>query len=255
MKVIILAGGLPSTISDEKNGIPKPMAEIGGRPILWHIMKLYSYYGYNEFIICGGYRVEMIKDYFQNFYIYQSDITIDLQTNEITIHRKKTEDWRVTVIDTGLESSTAERIRQVESYIDTDDFIVTYGDCISNLEVPNPVSIHLNHKPLATMVVAKPTGRHSVLSIDEESGLLNRVDTNGGDAWVNASCYVFSRRIFSELGKGELNEQFMEKVAAKEQILTYKHHGFWSPVETRRDSYALECMWEAQKAPWKVWRD
>ncbi len=258
MKVIILAGGLPSTISDVKNGIPKPMAEIGGRPLLWHIMKQYAYYGFHEFIVCGGYKVNIIKEYFKDFYIYQSDITVDLASNDIIIHNKRTEDWKVTVVDTGLESTTSERILQVKDYVKGEDFFVTYGDCLSNIEFSEMVKLHREKDSFITMAVAKPTGRHSFLSIGEDDVLRGQANAGENDeqqAWVNASCYIFSANAVEALSGEELNEAFMKKTAGLKKVQTYRHHGFWRPVETMRDSVALETMWEEGSAPWKVWEN
>lgn len=280
MKVIILAGGLPSTISDVKSGIPKPMAEIGGRPLIWHIMKLYAHYGFRDFIVCGGYKVNIIKEYFKDFYIYQSDITVDLASNEITIHNKRTEDWKVTVVDTGVESTTSERILQVKEFIGDEDFFVAYGDCLSDIDFDEMLRLHKERNSFITMAVAKPTGRHSVLSIREDDVLMSKHGSNiMGEpsnnsapssmtdcvgqkgalypdvAWVNASCYIFSHKALESLSGEELNETFMEKMAEKEQVHIYRHEGFWRPVETMRDSVALEEMWEETKAPWKVWEN
>ncbi len=258
MKAIILAGGLPSTISDVKSGIPKPMAEIGGRPLLWHIMKLYSHYGFCEFIVCGGYKVNIIKEYFKDFYIYQSDITVDLASNEIIIHNKRTEDWKVTVVDTGVEATTSERILQVKEYVKGEDFFVTYGDCLSDMDLAEMLRLHKERESFITMAVAKPTGRHSVLSIGEGDVLLDKRNSNLSKqdaAWVNASCYIFSDKALESLSGEELNEVYMEKMAEKESVHIYRHEGFWRPVETMRDSVALEEMWEAANAPWKVWEN
>lgn len=276
MKAIILAGGLPSTISDVKSGIPKPMAEIGGRPLLWHIMKLYSHYGFREFIVCGGYKVNIIKEYFKDFYIYQSDITVDLASNEITIHNKRTEDWKVTVVDTGVEATTSERILQVKEYVKGEDFFVTYGDCLSDMDLAEMLKCHKERNSFITMAVAKPTGRHSVLSIgdgdvllskrnrnltgtveddDNYAAAMKRQDAQQDSAWVNASCYIFSDKALESLSGEELNEVYMEKMAEKEPVHIYRHEGFWRPVETMRDSVALEEMWEAATAPWKVWEN
>ena len=256
MKVIILAGGLPSTISDVKSGIPKPMAEIGGRPLLWHIMKLYSHYGFREFIICGGYKVNIIKEYFKDFYIYQSDITVDLASNEITIHNKRTEDWKVTVVDTGVEATTSQRILQVKEYVKDEDFFVTYGDCLSDMNFNEMLQLHREKDAFLTMAVARPTGRHSVLNIGIGDVLLGKgtaKNIGNDDAWVNASCYLFSAAVMDALSGEELNESFMEKMAEQKQVQIYRHGGFWRPVETMRDSVALEEMWEEGSAPWKVW--
>ena len=258
MKVIILAGGLPSTISDVKNGIPKPMAEIGGRPLLWHIMKQYAHYGFSEFIVCGGYKVNIIKEYFKDFYIYQSDITVDLASNEIIVHHKRTEDWKVTVVDTGLESTTSQRILQVKDFVKDEPFFVTYGDCLSDIDMWQMAQLHKEKDSFITMAVAKPTGRHSFLSIGEDDVLLGKKEAElsaAEQAWVNASCYIFSVNAVEALSGEELNEAFMKKTAEKEKVHTYRHHGFWRPVETMRDSVALETLWEDGKAPWKVWEN
>ena len=261
MKAVILAGGLPSTISDVRSGIPKPMAEIGGRPLLWHIMKLYAHYGFREFIVCGGYKVNIIKEYFKDFYIYQSDITVDLSSNEITIHNKRTEDWKVTVVDTGLEATTSDRILQIKEFVKDEDFFVTYGDCLSDMDLVQMAKVHKERNSFLTMAVANPTGRHSVLSIGEDDVLvsksINKQEKNDADcaAWVNASCYIFSSKAMDALSGEELNEAFLEKMAERENVHIYRHKGFWSPVETMRESVALEEMWEEGIAPWKVWEN
>ena len=177
MQVVILAGGQRSTISNEQEGIPKPMAEIGGKPMLWHIMKSFSAYGLNEFIICGGYKVDMIKEYFMDYYIYQSDITVDLKTNTVEIHRNRTEDWKVTVVDTGLYSSTGQRVARIKEYIDGDTFIVASGDCLFDIDVNRMIAYHGEQGKTATMAVARPTGRNEALDIDE-AGLIKKIQRN-----------------------------------------------------------------------------
>lgn len=252
MKVVILAGGQKSTISNEQEGVPKPMAEIGGKPILWHIMKNFAAYGMNEFIICGGYKVDMIKTYFMDYYIYQSDITVDLQTNTVEIHKNRTEDWKVTVVDTGLYSETGLRVAQIEKYIQEDIFIVSYGDCLSNINLEEMVAYHKGHGKIATMAVAKPTGRNEVLGIDEDGYLCGNCGGSGNDqAWINACLYVFNRKIFDVLnGNYSMNRLLKEKLANQGQLMTYKHHGFWAPVETHHDRFNMENLWNAGIAPW-----
>lgn len=251
MQVVILAGGAKSTITDEMEGIPKPMALIGERPILWHIMKYFSTYDCKEFIICGGYKVNQIKDYFQNFYIYQSDITVDLQTNQIEVHKNKTEDWKVTVVDTGVEATTSERIFKIHDYISEDAFIVVYGDCLSDISVENLINQHIENQKAgmqATIVVTRPTGRNQIMSIDGQEQQYTQ-------AWVNACIMVFSKEIFS-LGlnqKDELEHTVIEKLVSKNQIAYYRHEGFWTPVETNRDRVNLEQKWNSDNAPWKKW--
>ena len=197
MKVVILAGGMKSTISNEQERIPKPMVEIGGKPLLWHIMKHFSEYGITEFVVCGGYKVDIIKRYFMDFYIYESDITVDLENNFIKIHKNKTENWKVTVVNTGLFSETGQRIRLIEKYID-EDFIVTYGDCLSDIDIHMLIKTHRREKKIATIALVKPTGREQLLPFDPK-GELHYDDSyvkNCEQAWVNGDCYVFSKEIF-----------------------------------------------------------
>lgn len=258
MKVVILAGGQQSTIADEREGVPKPMAKIGGQPLLWHIMKQYSHYGYHEFIICGGYKVNTIKDFFADYYIYQSDITVDLADNTVTIHKKITEDWKVTVVDTGLYATTGQRIGRIEKYIEEDAFIVTYGDCLSDIDVEDMVNTYKEKEKVALMAVARPTGRNVLMPIDGEGRLENLLNSRltENQAWANACTYVFDRRVFYYLqGNYELDKQLFLSLADKSEIVTYKHAGFWCPVETRRDKTELEGLWNSEMAPWKVWRD
>lgn len=256
MKVIILAGGSKSTISEDREGIPKPMVEIGEKPLLWHIMKQYGYFGFNDFLVCGGYKVNSIKNYFRDYYIYQSDITVDLATNDVEIHKKITEDWKVTVADTGLFATTGQRVSQAEKYIEDDMFVVTYGDCISDINIEELVKFAMEEDKLATMAVARPTGRNVVLPIGQDN-VLGKLNTNykaENEAWTNACTYVFKKGVFHHLnGNYELDKQLIPALAEREQIAVYKHQGFWCPVETRRDKVDLETRWNAGIAPWKVW--
>lgn len=259
MKVIILAGGLPSTLIEEDEKMPKPMAEVGRRPILWHIMKQYAHYGYNDFVICTGYKGEVIKEYFMNFYIYQSDITVDLQTNDVKIHRKQTEDWKVSIVDTGRNSSIIERICMVRQYIGEEAFLVSYGDCLSDIDVKKMVEQHKASKALATFAVAHPTGRNEILSMgaDGQYKGLKKNDI-GQDAWVNACSMVLEPEAFCYFETNIQNPSastLMDCLAQKEQVQTYRHEGFWSPVETIRDKTWLEGLWAEKIAPWKVWMD
>ncbi|MCM1251877.1 MAG: sugar phosphate nucleotidyltransferase [Clostridium sp.] len=253
MKAVILAGGLQSTINNENEGIPKPMVDIGGKPLLWHIMKHFSEYGLNEFIVCGGYRVDMIKEYFMDYYIYASDITVDLQTNTIKVHNKKTEDWKVTVVDTGVFSGTGRRVSLIQKYIDEEDFIVTYGDCLSDINIPAMIEMHHQKQKIATVAMAKPTGRNRLLPIDEEGTLVyNQSEKISNEsAWVNADCFVFNKRVFDYLtGNYDLEKQLFMKLSEKQQLATYKHTGYWTTIETRRDLVEAENLWNAEIAPW-----
>lgn len=254
MKVVILAGGLPSTIAEDKEGIPKPMVEIGESPILWHIMKKYAAHGFKEFIICAGYRIDRIKDYFKDFYIYQSDITVDLQTNTIQIHKNITEDWKVTILDTGLYASTGQRISAIESYIAENDFIVTYGDCLDDMNIVDMLQYHKTQQRLATMAVARPTGRNTLIALDVTGNYLVRKNEQDSNAWTNTGTYIFRKQVFNYLmGKYELEQQLLDRLGERQQITTYKHNGFWSPVETQRDKEQMQNLWNAGMAPWKTW--
>lgn len=252
MKVVILAGGTRSTISNEQEGIPKPMAEIGGKPLLWHIMKSFSAYGYNEFIICGGYRVNMIKEYFMDYYIYQSDITVDLQNNKVEIHKNRTEDWKVTVVDTGLYCATGQRVAQIQNYIEEENFIVTYGDCLSDIDVSKMYDQHVKQGKIATMALARPTGRNKSLEISAEGYVVgSQHSEEENQAWTNACLFVLNKKIFNILnGHYELENLLISHLADEKQIATYKHMGFWTPVETYRDRVNMENLWNAGVAPW-----
>ena len=252
MKVVILAGGQRSTISNEQEGIPKPMAEIGGKPILWHIMRYFSSYGLNDFIICGGYKVNSIKEYFMDYYIYQSDITVDLKTNTVEIHKNRTEDWRVTVVDTGLYSATGQRVARIQDYIAEDAFIVAYGDCLCDIDVKDMIAYHGRQGKTATMAVARPTGRSEALAIDD-TGKIRKVQDDAweNEAWANACLYVLNRKVFNILqGNYNLEALLTNHLAEKGELITYKHEGFWTPVETYRDIVAMENLWNAGSAPW-----
>ena len=252
MKVVILAGGTRSTISNEQQGIPKPMVEIGGKPLLWHIMKSFSAYGFQEFIICGGYKVDLIKEYFMDFYIYQSDITVDLQNNTVQIHKNRTEDWKVTVVDTGLYRATGMRVAQIENYIEGDTFIVTNGDCLSDIDIRDMLAYHEAQGKKATMAVARPTGRNETLQIADDGHIMRSEDNRGGNqAWTNACMYVLNRKVFHILnGNYSLENILTDNLADDGQLMTYKHNGFWTPVETYRDRVNMENLWNAGVAPW-----
>lgn len=252
MKVVILAGGTRSTISNEEQGIPKPMVEIGGKPLLWHIMKSFSAYGIQEFIICGGYKVSMIKEYFMDFYIYQSDITVDLKNNTVQIHKNRTEDWKVTVVDTGLYSGTGMRVAQIENYIDDDTFIVTNGDCLSDIDIRDMLAYHEAKGKKATMAVARPTGRNETLQIADDGRIVRNEESRRTEqAWTNACLYILNRKVFSILnGNYSLEDLLTDNLADDGQLMTYKHNGFWTPVETYRDRVNMENLWNAGVAPW-----
>ena len=257
MKAVILAGGLPSTITEEKEGIPKPMVEIGEKPIIWHIMKNLSHYGVNEFVICAGYKSEMIKNYFNDYYIYHSDITVDLKNNIIKIHKNVTEDWYVTIADTGLNSSTNERIRRVKPHIGNESFILVYGDCLSNIDISKMQETHKKNEVIATMAVARPTGRSQTINIDKNGRLgTDYLQQKVTSAWANTGTYFFSKEIFNYLEENDsIERQPIQNLAKKQQVITYKHDGFWRPVETKRDKEDILQLWNEGLAPWKVWQE
>ena len=259
MKVVILAGGLPSNISDENDKIPKPMVEIGERPILWHIMKLYSYYGFHDFLICTGYRGEMIKRYFMDYYIYRSDITVDLEKNDITVHNNISEPWNVTIVHTGVQSATSRRVLKALSYIEEDDFIVSYGDCISNLDIRAFVAAHKESGKGMTIALARPTGRNQIVPMDSDGKPMPAAQGLAeSDAWVNACNMVVKKSALQKLGfsgEARFEKETLDAMIRINEVETYKHHGFWIPVETMRDKIYLQSMWDAKEIPWKVWKD
>ncbi len=258
MKTVILAGGLPSILESSNSKIPKPMATIGERPLLWHIMKLFSADGYNDFIICAGFRAELIKEYFLNYYVYSSDITIHLQTNQVEIHNKITEPWRVSIIDTGLRTTTAERLRRIASSL-TEDFFVVYGDCISNVDVTALASRHVQFGKKLTVVLAKPSGRNQIVPLDENGQIvpMNCGGNQHAGAWVNACIMVASPDVLREppIRGDRFEVEILRQLAAKSEVSVYHHNGFWSPVETIRDKDHMQALWDTGNPPWKIWND
>ncbi len=244
---------MQSILTHDREGIPKPMVPIGGKPLLWHIMKHFSAYGLNEFIVCGGYRVDMIKEYFMDFYIYQSDITVDLEKNTIEVHKKRTENWKVTVVDTGLFSATGQRVGRIQSYIDGEHFFVAYGDCLSDLDLDAMQREHLRQGKTATLAVAKPSGRNVLLPVDAGGGLHFEQMPQGGSeaAWIHAGCMLLHRDAFAYLqGNYDLEKQLFVKLSEKQQLASYQHRGYWMAVDTRRDLACAENLWNAGIAPW-----
>ncbi|MCI1965469.1 MAG: NTP transferase domain-containing protein [Oscillospiraceae bacterium] len=256
-QLVILAGGLPSSINDDPQQIPKPMIDIGGRPLLWHIMKYYSQFGIRDFIICAGYKSDVIKQYFLNYYIYRSDITIDLSKNKVELHNKITEPWYVTVLDTGIHATTASRIKQVEDYVENDVFLITYGDCLSNISVIDLKNLFKSSHKTMTVAAAAPTGRNKVLNISSSGNIC--VEKNQADSttsWTNACTMAADHRIFHYLNHDDIFEtETIQKLAAVHETNVFYHHGFWCPVETVRDKNYVETLWNHKKAPWKIWND
>lgn len=258
MKVVILAGGRGTRISEESIIRPKPMVEIGDNPIIWHIMKIYSHYGFNEFIVCCGYKGHMIKEYFVDYYIHQADVTVDLEKNSMELHQSKAEPWKITLVNTGLDTNTAGRVLKVRDYIGDEAFMLTYGDGVSNVNINELVKFHRGAGKIATITAAKPAGRFGAINIDANCEVQSfREKAVEDEAWVNIGFAVFNPEVFDYLGDGSkmLEADPYEKLAAERQMSAYKHYGFWSPMDTMRDKLVLEELWNKGQAPWKVWED
>ena len=257
MKVLILAGGLGSRLSEETSLKPKPMVEIGGRPILWHIMKTYSYYGFNEFIILCGYKGYMIKEYFSNYYSHMSDLTIDMTNNTITHHSNQAEPWKVTLIDTGLDSMTGARIKKVKEYINNEPFMLTYGDGVSDIDISSLVDFHKQNGKLITMTSVQPDGRFGSLVINDSNLVTSFKEKPKGDnAWVNAGFFVCQPEVLDYIPEGNdivFEREPLENLASNKELITYKYNGFWKPMDTLRDKKQLEELIESQTAPWIKW--
>ena len=257
MKVVILAGGKGTRISEESVLRPKPMIEIGGMPILWHIMKIYSFYGFHEFIICCGYKGQMIKDYFIHYYMHQSDSTFALADQAVTVHENHAEPWKVTLANTGLHTLTAGRILKIKDYIDEDEFMLTYGDGVSDINIQKLLEFHHENGRIATITTTQPSGRFGALKIDAATNQVMgfKEKARADQAWVNAGFMVLNRKIFDYLGDGSemLETGPLEAVAEAGEMAAYKHEGFWSPMDTMRDKEYLEELWGSGKAPWKIW--
>lgn len=258
MKVVILAGGFGTRISEESHLRPKPMVEIGGKPILWHIMKLYSYYGFNDFIICLGYKGYYIKEYFAHYFLHESDVTFDFRNNnQQIVHHHSAEPWRVTLVNTGLHTMTGGRIKRVQHYIGNETFLVTYGDGVSNVDIRELVAYHRSHGRYATVTSVQPAGRFGALSLSKENEVLGFQEKPKGDGhWINAGFFVFQPEVFDYLeGDHTVLEQGpLQHLANDRQLVAYKHEGFWHPMDTIRDKRNLEELWDSGRAPWKVWR-
>lgn len=257
MKVVILAGGMGTRISEETEIKPKPLVEIGGYPILWHIMKTYSHYGYNEFIICCGYKGFAIKNYFHNFYLHHTDTTFDLQKNEVTYHRSQSEPWKVTLVDTGLPTMTGGRIKQIQPYVDGETFLLTYGDGVGDIDIPKLVSFHKKNGRLATLTAVQPHGRFGAIELAAGNAVTSFQEKPAGDgAWINAGFFVLEPGIFDYITEGDetiWEKTPLESLAKDKQLGAYNHTGFWRPMDTLRDKTELEKYWNTDKAPWKVW--
>jgi glucose-1-phosphate cytidylyltransferase len=255
MKAVILAGGLGTRISEESHLKPKPMIEIGGKPILWHIMKIYSHHGVNDFIICLGYRGYQIKEYFANYFLHMSDVTFDMKENRMEVHQRYVEPWRVTLVDTGESTLTAGRLKRVRSYLDEGPFCFTYGDGLSDVDVSALVAFHRSHGRLATLTAIKPPGRYGAVSIDG-SAVTSFLEKPAGDgAWINGGFFVLDPPVIDLIEGDQTSWESapLTTLAARGQLQAYQHRGFWQAMDTLRDKTHLEEIWAAGNAPWKAW--
>ncbi|MCD4833169.1 MAG: glucose-1-phosphate cytidylyltransferase [Bacteroidales bacterium] len=256
MKVVILAGGFGTRLSEETETIPKPMVKIGGKPIIWHIMKLYSHYGYNEFIILLGYKGYVIKEYFANYFLHQSDVTIDLVTNEVNIHANKSEPWKVSLIDTGLNTMTGGRIKRIEKFIGNERFMLTYGDGVANIDLNKLKEFHLKHNKTITLTSVLPEGRYGSLDITAGNKIERFFEKPKGDnVWINGGFFICEPEIFKYLENDNtiFEREPLEKLAKNGEVYGYKHDDFWKCMDTLRDKIQLNELWENNKAPWVVW--
>jgi glucose-1-phosphate cytidylyltransferase len=255
MKAVILAGGLGTRIAEETAVRPKPMVEIGGRPILWHVMKIYSAYGINDFIICLGYKGYMIKEYFANYFLHMSDVTIDMANNRMEVHQNSAEPWRVTLVDTGDSTMTGGRIRRVREYVGNEEFCCTYGDGVGDVDISALMNFHKQHGKLATLTAVQPPGRFGMLEMHGRHVVGFREKPQGDGGWINAGFFVLSPKVFEYIDGDETTweRQPMERLARDGQLDAYQHPGYWHPMDTLRDKTQLEELWSAGKAPWKKW--
>lgn len=257
MKVVILAGGFGTRISEESHLKPKPMIEIGEQPILWHIMKIYSSFGFNEFIICLGYKQYMIKEYFADYFLHTSDITFDLANNEMTVHNNFSEPWKVTLVDTGLNTMTGGRVKRVRDYIGNEPFMLTYGDSVADVNIVELVKFHQSHGKIGTLTAVNIGQRFGVLDISKEGGINAFREKNAADgSWINGGYMVMNPEIFDYIeGDSTVFEKVpLERLVREGQLMAYEHTGFWQCMDTQREMNQLREMWESGKAPWKLWK-
>jgi glucose-1-phosphate cytidylyltransferase len=256
MKVVILAGGLGTRLSEETVLRPKPMVEIGGMPILWHIMKIYSSYGYNDFVICLGYKGYVVKEYFANYFMHKSDVTIDLINNSVQVHESDAEPWTITLVDTGINSMTGGRIKRIQKHIGNEPFLLTYGDGVSDVNIKDLVATHKKGKKLCTVTSVQPSGRFGALNLGSDNQVNSFLEKPKGDgAWINGGFFVCQPEVFNYIeGDSIIFEKApMENLAADGQMMAHLHNGFWKPMDTLRDKIELEESWESNTAAWKIW--
>jgi len=256
MKAVILAGGYGTRLSEETHLKPKPMVEIGGKPILWHIMKFYSHFGIHEFIICLGYKGYLIKEYFANYFLHMSDVTFDMRSNQMTVHQKYVEPWTVTLIDTGINTMTGGRLQRVAAYLDSEDFCFTYGDGLADVNLTELVSFHKQSGRQATLVAVRPPGRFGSVSLSADSRVTSFIEKPLGDGgWINGGFFVLSPAVLDYLDGDQCSWEArpLEQLASAHELNAFQHQGFWKPMDTLRDRDQLEHLWASGKAPWKLW--
>jgi glucose-1-phosphate cytidylyltransferase len=258
MKVLLLAGGFGTRLSEETDIRPKPMVEIGGKPILWHIMKLYSTYGFNEFIVLLGYKGYYIKEYFANYFLHQSDVTIDMQNGKMEVLNNSSEPWKVTLLDTGLNNMTGSRIKQAQKFVENESFMLTYGDGVSDINIQELIDFHKSHGKLLTMSSAQPEGRFGALNIEEDNKVTHFLEKPKGDGgWINAGFFVCEPKVFDYIDDNDdsiiFEQKPLQNLAQAGEIFTFKHNGFWKPMDSLKDKNDLNKLWNENKAPWKVW--
>lgn len=258
MKTVILAGGFGTRLSEETDLVPKPMLPVGGRPILWHIMKIYSSHGFNDFVICLGYKGYSIKEYFAHYFLHESDVTFDFTqgTDQCTVHRRQAEPWRVTLVDTGLNSMTGGRIKRVRDYVDDGTFMLTYGDGVGDVDINSLVEFHKSHGKLATVTAVQPSGRFGAMSFGPGDAITSFKEKPSGDGgWINGGFFVLEPKVLDYIAGDDTTweQEPLNDLVRDGQLAAFRHRGFWKPMDTLRDKRELNALWEGGKAPWKTW--
>lgn len=257
MKVVILAGGLGTRISEESHLKPKPMIDVGEHPILWHILKIYSAYGFNDFIICLGYKGYVIKEYFANYFLHNSNVTFDLGTNSMEIHDSNSESWKVTLVDTGLMTQTGGRLKRIQKYLGNETFMMTYGDGVADVDISSLLNFHKSHGRYATVTAVQPPGRFGAMAFDGDADIVRNFQEKpeGDGAWINGGFFVLEPNIFNYIDGDDVlwEKQPLSGLSSDGQLVAYRHPGFWRPMDTMRDKNELERMWNKGTAQWKVW--
>lgn len=255
MKAVILAGGLGTRLTEETHLKPKPMTEIGGRPILWHIMKIYAAHGLSEFVICLGYKGYLIKEYFANYFLHMSDVTFDMANNKMQVHQNNAEPWRVTLIDTGERTQTGGRLKRVKDHLGSEDFCFTYGDGVGDVDIKALIAFHKQQKTLATLTATQPPGRFGALNLDRNKITSFQEKPHGDGGWINGGFFVLSPKVIDYIEGDDTfwEREPMETLAREGKMSAYRHQGFWQPMDTLRDKNHLEELWVSGKAPWKIW--